>query len=109
MMLRVDEVMSLRFENINHVPGLEQDEYFDVTLPPRKATQTGTRGRWRLWGNDQTPWLCPKRMQILLARVYGPDFTWTGSLFRQIDSSGAVLMNKPMVCCDLSLCLLCTH
>lgn len=97
MMLCAEEVMSLRFqfENLNHIS--KQKAHFDVTLPPWKALQTGTCGRWRLWANDQNTFLCPKRAQMLLADVYRAGFVRTGPVFQHVDASGAVLQNMPMV------------
>ncbi|GJE98264.1 hypothetical protein PsYK624_144900 [Phanerochaete sordida] len=100
MMLRVDEVMSLHWRDIGHVPG--EDEWLEITLPPRKASQTGTSGRWRLWANDIKPYLCPKRMRILLVSLYGAAPDRNAPMFVQVDDSGALLMNKPMTAAQLS-------
>ena len=94
-MLRMEEVVSLTFEHMNHL--LTAEEWFDVSLPPRKASQTGTRGTWRLWANDAKASLCPKRAQLSLAKLYGHTVERKGPLFRQVDSSGAILANSPMV------------
>lgn len=97
MMLRIDEVVSITFENVNHVPDV--NEYFDVTLSHRKTAQAGVGSQfWRLWANDTKPWLCPKRAQILLAMVYGESIDYSGAMFRMVDANGIVQANQPIVC-----------
>ena len=95
MMLRIEEVVALRFENIDHPT--DQPEYFGISLNPRKAAQTGVRNTWRLWANDGSPFLCPKRAMIMLAMIYGKSVHRSGPLFREVDSTGAVLPNSPIV------------
>ncbi|KAF8837494.1 hypothetical protein BDN67DRAFT_1013820 [Paxillus ammoniavirescens] len=94
MVLRIDEALSLAFENIDAIP--RERRYFDVTMDTRKNAQTGITHFWRLWANDLDPRICPKRALIRLARVYGRTLPKTGPLFLQVNNYGAV-MGKAIV------------
>ncbi|KAJ7882606.1 hypothetical protein B0H14DRAFT_2565293 [Mycena olivaceomarginata] len=70
MMLRIDEVVHLTFENIDKIVG--ERRFIDVGLNTRKQNQTGLLHSWRLHANDNDPLICPVRAFILLASLYGP-------------------------------------
>jgi hypothetical protein len=104
MILRIDEALSLTFENIDSLPServfpfLINDlfscliydtypgSYFDVTMETRKNVQMGVAHFWHLWANNTDPRLCPKRALIRLARIYGRDYPKTGPLFLQMNN-----------------------
>ncbi|KAF8549923.1 hypothetical protein OG21DRAFT_1382988, partial [Imleria badia] len=102
MILRIDEALSLTFENIDSLPSEHvfpfpfswtsfshvlyiydtyPGSYFDVTMETRKNAQMGVAHFWRLWANDADPRLCPKHALICLPRFYGRDYPKTGPLF----------------------------
>ncbi|KAK6988517.1 hypothetical protein R3P38DRAFT_3332034 [Favolaschia claudopus] len=87
MLLRIDEVMKLRFENIDKVPG--ERKFLDVSLNTRKQNQTGVLHSWRLHANDADPVICPMRAFILLASLYGPEIKKSGPLFLHVSAQGA--------------------
>ncbi|KAJ7254549.1 hypothetical protein C8J57DRAFT_1236789 [Mycena rebaudengoi] len=74
MLLRIDEVIKLQFENIDKIVG--------ERLNTRKSAQTGLLHSWRLFANDDDPKICPVRGLILLATLYKPQgVEMTGPLF----------------------------
>ncbi|KAJ7810099.1 hypothetical protein B0H14DRAFT_2607608 [Mycena olivaceomarginata] len=79
MMLRIDEVVHLTFENIDKIVG--ERRFIDVGLNTRKQNQTGLLHSWRLHANDNDPLICPVRAFILLASLYGPHIKKSGPLF----------------------------
>ncbi|KIM71546.1 hypothetical protein PILCRDRAFT_16976 [Piloderma croceum F 1598] len=89
MLLRVEEAVNLEFEGIDAIPG--EREYFDVKLKTRKSAQTGVLHTWRLFANDQDPKICPKRMLILISRLYPKDIKLQGPLFLKVSKHGAIL------------------
>ncbi|KAK7025617.1 hypothetical protein R3P38DRAFT_3531239 [Favolaschia claudopus] len=95
MLLRIDEVMKLRFENIDKVPG--ERKFLDVSLNTRKQNQTGVLHSWRLHANDADPVICPMRAFILLASLYGPEIKKSGPLFLHVSAQGAVMQSQPLV------------
>ncbi|KAJ7137296.1 hypothetical protein C8R46DRAFT_817303, partial [Mycena filopes] len=82
MLLRIDEVVKLRFENIDKIPG--ERRFIDVGLNTRKQNQTGLLHSWRLHANDDDPKVCPVRAFILLASLYGPEIQKTGPIFLHV-------------------------
>ncbi|KAJ7450707.1 hypothetical protein B0H11DRAFT_1612766, partial [Mycena galericulata] len=82
MLLRVDEVIKLRFENIDKIPG--ERKFINVSLNTRKQNQTGLLHSWRLHANDDDPRICPVRAFILLASLYGPEIKKSGPLFLRV-------------------------
>ncbi|KAJ7758785.1 hypothetical protein B0H14DRAFT_3598036, partial [Mycena olivaceomarginata] len=82
MMLRVDEVIHLTFENIDKIPG--ERRFLHVGLNTRKQNQTGLLHSWKLWANDNDPKICPFRAFILLASLYGSHVKKSGPLFLHI-------------------------
>ncbi|KAJ7433469.1 hypothetical protein FB451DRAFT_1196148 [Mycena latifolia] len=97
MLLRIDEVVKLRFENVDKVPG--ERRYLDVGLNTRKQNQTGLLHSWRLHANDEDPKVCPLRAFILLASLYGSNIRKTGPLFLHVTAQGAVMQSQPLVGC----------
>ncbi|KAJ7199400.1 hypothetical protein GGX14DRAFT_373104, partial [Mycena pura] len=95
MMLRIDEVVNLKFENIDHVPG--ERKYIDVGLGTQKQKQTGVLHSWRLHANDGDPKICPFRASILLASLYSSNIKKSGPLFLHVSSQGAVMQSQPLV------------
>ncbi|KAK7002509.1 hypothetical protein R3P38DRAFT_3404789 [Favolaschia claudopus] len=87
MLLRVDEVIKLRFENIDKVPG--ERKFVDVSLNTRKQNQTGVLHSWRLHANDADPMICPKLKK-------------SGPLFLHVSAQGAVMQNQPVTAAALS-------
>ncbi|KAJ7792817.1 hypothetical protein B0H14DRAFT_2623484 [Mycena olivaceomarginata] len=79
IMLRIDEVVHLTFENIDKIVG--ERRFIDVGLNTRKQNQTGLLHSWRLHANDNDPLICPVRAFILLASLYGPHIKKSGPLF----------------------------
>ncbi|KAJ7227754.1 hypothetical protein C8J57DRAFT_1252275 [Mycena rebaudengoi] len=74
MLLRIDEIIKLQFENIDKIVG--------ERLNTRKSAQTGLLHSWRLFANDDDPKICPVRGLILLATLYKPQgVEMTGPLF----------------------------
>ncbi|KAF7300674.1 hypothetical protein HMN09_00952900 [Mycena chlorophos] len=96
LMLRVDEVVNLRIENIEKHPN--DDEAFLVKMLVRKNAPEGVRHSWKLWANDDDEKICPVRIMILLCTIYDTQNigAWTGPLFRRVNSAGAVLHDKPV-------------
>ncbi|KAJ6603241.1 hypothetical protein DFH09DRAFT_810307, partial [Mycena vulgaris] len=82
MLLRIDEVIKLRFENIDKIPG--ERKSINVSLNTRKQNQTGLLHSWRLHANDADPKVCPVRAFILLASLYGAEIQKTGPLFLHV-------------------------
>ncbi|KAF7318186.1 hypothetical protein HMN09_00326800 [Mycena chlorophos] len=104
MLLRVDEVVSLEFENIEHIPG--ERKYFEVRPKTRKTAQTGITHPWRLHANDKDPKICPMRAMIRLAMVYrSSGVTWSGPMFLQVTASGAIDQTRPLTSSVLSRAL----
>ncbi|KAJ7628601.1 hypothetical protein FB45DRAFT_1079705 [Roridomyces roridus] len=103
MMLRIDEVVSLKFENIDKIPG--ERKFLQVSLNTRKQSQTGVLHSWRLWANDSDPKICPMRAFILLASLYGPSIKKAGPLFLRISAPGAVMQSQPVTASILSRAL----
>ncbi|KAK7016607.1 hypothetical protein R3P38DRAFT_3321045 [Favolaschia claudopus] len=83
MLLRVDEVIKLRFENIDKVPGEMLHS-------------------WRLHANDTDPMICSVRAFILLASLYATWVARTNSLFLHVSAQGAVMQNQPVTAAALS-------
>ncbi|KAJ7723578.1 hypothetical protein B0H16DRAFT_1787671 [Mycena metata] len=69
MLLRIDEVIKLKFENIDKIPG--ERKFINITLTTRKQNQTGVLHAWKLHANDDDPKICPVCAFILLASLYG--------------------------------------
>ncbi|KAJ7731567.1 hypothetical protein DFH07DRAFT_717766, partial [Mycena maculata] len=82
MLLRIDEVVNLKFENIDKVPG--ESMWINVGLNTRKQNQTGLLHSWRLHANDDDPRICPLRAFILLASLYGRNVEKSGPLFLRV-------------------------
>ncbi|KAJ7240214.1 hypothetical protein C8J57DRAFT_1245432 [Mycena rebaudengoi] len=96
MLLRIDEVIKLQFENIDKIVG--EREYVDVGLNTRKSAQTGLLHSWRLFANDDDPKICPVRGLIVLATLYKPQgVEMTGPLFLRVSVQGAVMQHQPVV------------
>ncbi|TCD63080.1 hypothetical protein EIP91_006036 [Steccherinum ochraceum] len=86
MMLRVNEVLKIRFENMQIIPGV-RDRVL-IILGPRKTSQTELHS-YTLFANDDDPRLCPMRMLIMLWSIYSRDgFKPTGLLIRSLNSTG---------------------
>ncbi|KAJ7210308.1 hypothetical protein C8J57DRAFT_1257224 [Mycena rebaudengoi] len=84
MLLRIDEIIKLQFENIDNIVG--------ERLNTRKSAQTGLLHSWRLFANDDDPKICPVRGLILLATLYKPQgVEMTGPLFLRVSAQ------QPMV------------
>ncbi|KAJ7022551.1 hypothetical protein C8F04DRAFT_1194377 [Mycena alexandri] len=94
MLLRIDEIVKLRFENVDKIPG--ERRYIDVGLNTRKQNQTGLLHSWRLHANDDDPKVCPVRAFILLASLYGPEIRKSGPIFLHVSASGAVMQSQPL-------------
>ncbi|KAF7311911.1 hypothetical protein MIND_00202500 [Mycena indigotica] len=104
MLLRVDEVVNLEFENIEHIPA--ERKYFDVKPKTRKTAQTGVGHGWRLHANDSDPRICPMRALIRLAMVYkSSGIQWSGPMFLQVAASGAIQQDRPLTSSVLSRAL----
>ncbi|KAJ6568028.1 hypothetical protein DFH09DRAFT_845682, partial [Mycena vulgaris] len=82
MLLRIDEVIKLRFENVDKIP--KERAFINISLNTRKQNQTGVLHSWRLHANDEDPKVCPMRGFILLASIYGPHIHKTGPLFLHV-------------------------
>ncbi|KAK6983889.1 hypothetical protein R3P38DRAFT_3457862 [Favolaschia claudopus] len=95
MLLRIDEVIKLRFENFEKIPG--ERRFVDISLNTRKQNQTGLLHSWRLHANDSDPVVCPVRAFILLAS-FGP-------LFMHVTAQGAVMQSQPLTASVLSRAL----
>ncbi|KAK6978265.1 hypothetical protein R3P38DRAFT_3411222 [Favolaschia claudopus] len=100
MLLRIDEVIKLRFENFDKIPG--ERRYIDISLNTRKQNQTGLLHSWRLHANDGDSSICPVRAFILLASLYGPEIKKTGPLFLHVTAQGAVMQSQPLTASALS-------
>ncbi|KAK7005547.1 hypothetical protein R3P38DRAFT_3215304 [Favolaschia claudopus] len=83
MLLRIDEVIKLRFENFDKIPG--ERRYIDISLNTRKQNQTGLLHSWRLHANDSDSSICP-----------------TGPLFLHVTAQGAVMQSQPLTASALS-------
>ena len=66
-----------------------------ITLGPRKTSQTRTH-TFPLHAHDEDPRLCPKRVFLLLATIYGKDVEPQGPLFRYINNYGHAERDKPL-------------
>ncbi|THH15771.1 hypothetical protein EUX98_g9413 [Antrodiella citrinella] len=93
MMLRVNEVVNITFEGVENIP--YDRDHVSIMLGPRKTSQTKTH-TFPLHAHDDDPRLCPKRMFLLLATLYGEDFEPSGPLFRYINNYGHAERNKPL-------------
>nr|GAT42317.1 predicted protein [Mycena chlorophos] len=101
MLLRVDEVVNLEFENVDHIP--KERKYFDVRPKTRKTAQTGVGHPWRLHGNDKDPRICPVRAMMRLAMVYDSSgVAWSGPMFLQVTAAGAIDQARPLTSSVLS-------
>ncbi|KAK7034806.1 hypothetical protein R3P38DRAFT_3493029 [Favolaschia claudopus] len=100
MLLRIDEVIKLRFENFDKIPG--ERRYIDISLNTRKQNQTGLLHSWRLHANDSDSSICPVRAFILLASLYGPEIKKTGPLFLHVTAQGDVMQSQPLTASALS-------
>ncbi|KAJ7023433.1 hypothetical protein C8F04DRAFT_1271362 [Mycena alexandri] len=100
MLLRIDEIVKLRFENVDKIPG--ERRYIDVGLNTRKQNQTGLLHSWRLHANDDDPKVCPVWAFILLASLYGPEIRKSGPIFLHVSASGAVMQSQPLTASVLS-------
>ncbi|KAK7026618.1 hypothetical protein R3P38DRAFT_3315628 [Favolaschia claudopus] len=100
MLLRIDEVIKLRFENFEKIPG--ERKFVDISLNTRKQNQTGLLHSWRLHANDSDPVICPVRAFILLASLYGPEIRKSGPLFLHVTAQGAVMQSQPLTASVLS-------
>ncbi|KAK6980501.1 hypothetical protein R3P38DRAFT_3466418 [Favolaschia claudopus] len=100
MLLRIDEVIKLRFENFEKIPG--ERKFVDISLNTRKQNQTGLLHSWRLHANDSDPVICPVRAFILLASLYGPEIKKSGPLFLHVTAQGAVMQSQPLTASVLS-------
>ncbi|KAF7323498.1 hypothetical protein HMN09_00131000 [Mycena chlorophos] len=104
MLLRVDEVVNLEFENVDHIP--KERKYFDVRPKTRKTAQTGITHPWRLHANDKDPRICPVRAVIRMATAYkSSSVTWSGPMFLQVTASGAIDQTRPLTSPVLSRAL----
>src|SRR5882724_1084626 len=71
--------------------------YFEITLCTRKSAQTGITHTWKLYANDIDISICPIRVLLRLAQLYGPNCTCTGPLFLKVNNAGGVLYDQPVV------------
>ncbi|KAG1775337.1 hypothetical protein EV702DRAFT_973228, partial [Suillus placidus] len=97
MLLRIEEVVTLKFASVEVIPGEHRCQITKIRLKTRKSAQTGVLHTWRLWANDADPQLCPVQALICLACLYGPQMPLKGPLFLQIGKFGDILHDQPVV------------
>lgn len=90
---------------VSHFPSLSDpraDQIFlaeglSLSLGPRKTSQTGNAHVWCLSANDRDEEMCPKRIFLMLAELYGADVYPCGPLFHYVNQRGVIELDRPLV------------
>ena len=75
-------------------------EHYGVSLGTRKTAQTGILHEWQLYANDRDEKMCLMRSNIMMALLYGPNFDFTGPVFRRVHPGTGAILAEPVVCAD---------